>query len=167
MEDLFLDSQRHAQDLRETWQARVLAETNGRLFKVMLAVLMHNYFVAMQVLLRVVFPVAPLTKKGWPQISLPIFKGTATIMPDSSVRCDAVMADRSTVKKHVVYVTEERLIREIRDLADRLKLSDRERVEMTESVKRWIVRDMRTIVRPMTASEARAAQREINEIGLS
>lgn len=167
MEDLFLDPQRHAQDLRDSWQGRVLAETQGRLFKMMLAVLIHSYFPAMQVLLRVVFPKAPLTKKGWPEISLPIFAGTATIMPDGSVCCDAIMKDRSKVKKHLVYINDQRLTKEAVDLAERLKFSERECAEMMEAIRRWVVRDMRRIVRPMTAAEARAAQREIDRIGLS
>ena len=164
MEDLYLDHQRHAQDLRETWQARCLAEAKGRLAAMVLAVLMHSYPTAMQVLLRVVFPTAPVGKGGWVEVSPPFFWGPATILAGGAVVCKTIQKDRSTVQNGLVYGSEEFLIKEMRDLADRLKLDDGDRNEMTESFKRWIVRDMRTLIRPMTVPEARAAQREIDEI---
>lgn len=164
MEDLYLDSQRHAQDLRDTWQGKALAETKGRLAAVVLAVLMHSYPTAMQVLLRVVFPNAPVGKGGWVEVSPPFFWGAATILKGGEVVCKTINRDRGTIPNGLVYGSEELLIKEMRDLADRLKLSDDDRKEMTEAFKRWIVRDLRNLTRPMTVAEARAAQRELDEI---
>ena len=165
--DLHLDAQRHAQDLRNTWQARCLAETKGKLAAVVLAVLMHSYPSAMQILLRVVFPAAPVGKGGWVEVRPPFFWGPATILKSGSVVCKTVNRDRSVVPRGMVYAGEHELIKDMRDLADRLKLDDDDRKEMTEAFKRWITRDLRKLTRPMTAREARAAKRELDEIRFS
>jgi hypothetical protein len=143
MQDLYLDHQRHAQDLRETWQARVLAESRGKLSVVVLAVLMHSYGTAMQVLLRVVFPKAPVGKGGWTEVSPPFFWGTATVMPNGMVTCMMVTRDGQKVPNAHVYDSQDDLVKDMRGLADRLQLTDHDREEMAEAFKRWVTRDLR------------------------
>lgn len=138
-----LDTQRHAQDLRDTWQARALAESKGRLSAVMLAVLMHSYLSAMQILLRVVFPRAPIAKNGWPEINRPFLYGPAAIDIGGRIRCGMFDRIGRRLPWTIIYATEGDLLKDFRDLADRLKLNDHDRVQMTEAVKRWIVRDVR------------------------
>ena len=138
-----LNAQRHAQDLRDTWQARCLAESKGRLGATMLAVLMHSYAPAMQIMLRVVFPKAPIARNGWTEIARPFFFGGATIDLGGRVLCGAVDKSGRRYKAGIAWPNEGALLKDVRDLADRLKLNDEDRVQMTEAVKRWIVRDLR------------------------
>lgn len=138
-----LDIRRHAQDLRNTWQARCLAESRGRTAAVVMAVLFHNYLPAMQILLRVVFPGAPLARNGWTEIERPFLYGGATIVISGKIRCG--MVDKAGRRRDatIIYDSEAELVKEWRELADRLKLNDAERIEMTGALKNWIVRDMR------------------------
>lgn len=138
-----LDSRRHAQDLRNTWQARCLAESRGRAAAVVLAVLFHNYRDAMQVLLRVVYPKAPLARNGWTEIARPFLYGGATITADGKVVCGMIDGDGQKVPNALLYESEFKLIWEMLKLADRLVLTDAERIELTEAVKRWVVADRR------------------------
>lgn len=127
---------KHAQELRDTWQCRCLVEAKGKLGAVMLSVLMHSYTTAMPILLRVAFP-------GFRDINPPFFCSGATIVKTGKVVAD--MIDRFQMKHTNVPVfdSEADLIKQLRNLADRLKLNDRERVDLTEAVKRWVVADLR------------------------
>lgn len=125
-----------AKALRDTWQARCLAESKGKTAAVVLAVLFHSYGTAMPVMLRVVYP-------GFRDIAKPFFCSGATIFHTGKIGCD--MIDRAGKKQRnvLIFESENELIKEFRDLADRLKLSDAERVELTGAVKRWVVADLR------------------------
>lgn len=138
-----LDFTRHAQDLRDTWQARALAEARGRQQAVVLAVLFHNYHAAMQVLLRVVFPKAPLAGNGWTEINRPFLIGAALIAPDGTICCDMMRRDGVIAKRAPIYRGESSLLFDMRKLADKLKLADADRREMFGAIQNWIVRDMR------------------------
>lgn len=138
-----LNVQRHAQDLRNTWQARCLAEATGKQAAVVMAVLFHNYLPAMQIMLRVVFPKAPLARNGWVEISRPFLYGSATIVNTGKVVCGMVDKMGRKIPNALIFDREAQLISMFRKLADHLKLNDAERVEMTEAVKRWVVADRR------------------------
>lgn len=138
-----LDIKRHAQDLRNTWQARCLAAASGKEAAVIMAVLFHNYLPAMQILLRVVFPAAPIAGNGWTEIARPFLYGGATIDGAGRVGCGMVTKDGRKVPNALIFDREAQLVSMFRRLADRLKLDDTERVEMTEAVKRWVVADRR------------------------
>lgn len=143
MTELLLDAQRHAQDLRNTWQARALAETKGKFAAVVLAVLMHNYTAAMQILLRVVFPRAPIGRNGWVEMNPPFYYGTASIAANGMVTCAMFTRENANIKNAHVYDSTDELLKEVRDLGDRLQFTDKERIEMAEACKRWITRDSR------------------------
>lgn len=128
-----LDAKRHAQDLRETWQARVIAESTGKTRAVVLIVLSMNYTHAMQTLLRVL---------GFRDIARPFLSSGATIQLSGKLVCD--VTEKSGLKApSVVYESTEELNRDMRELADHLKMSDPERIEFTSAIQRWVVADLR------------------------
>lgn len=129
-----LDFHRHAQDLRDTWQARCLAEAKGKTAAVVLIVLTMSYSTAIKTLLRVVF--------GRRDIDRPYLASGAEIHLSGKLVCDIV--ERSGITRPVViYDSIGELNRDMRDLADRLKLKDSERLEFTAAIQRWVVADHR------------------------
>lgn len=127
---------RHAQDLRDTWQCRCLAETKGKLAAVTLSVLMHGYSQAMPVLLRVAFP-------GFRDIVMPFISSSATIVKSGKVVADITSSRLLPPKPTVLFDSEAELIKDFRDLADRLALPDKDRLDLMAAVKRWVVADLR------------------------
>jgi hypothetical protein len=125
----------HAQKLRDTWQARALAETVGMTRAVVLVVLAEAYSSVIMTLLRVVFP-------GFKDITRPFFSGGATIILNGKVVCE--MTGKSGLKqKVVVFDSTDHMNREMRSIADRLKFTDAERLEFTAAIQRWVVADLR------------------------
>jgi len=125
----------HAQKLRETWQARVLAESDGKTRAVVLIVLFHAYTKVIRTLLRVVFP-------AMRDIPTPFLSSGATILLNGKVACDLTYAGGIRVPK-VIYESTDDLNRDMRILADRLKLADAERIEFTAAIQKWVVADQR------------------------
>jgi len=129
-----LNFHRHAQDLRDTWQARVLAEAKGKQAAVVLIVLCMSYSAAIKTLLRVVFDIRDIQR--------PFFASGAEIQLSGKLVCDLVEKSGIT-HPVVVYDSTDELNRDMRDLADKLKLSDTERLEFTAAIQRWVVADHR------------------------
>lgn len=127
---------RHAQQLRDEWQCRLLVETKGKTAAVVLVMLANMYFEAMDVLLKVAFP-------GFTQVNPPLFTGHAKIATTGAVVCDYMDRDRSIYRDAIAYGSEDEMIREFRDIADRLKFSDEDRKAMFAMIKRWVSRDDR------------------------
>jgi len=125
----------HAQKLRDTWQARVLAESSGKTRAVVLIVLTMAYSNTIQVLLRVVFP-------GFRDIQKPFFASGACILLNGKIACE-IMEKSGIQHPVVVYESTDELNRDMRDLADRLKLTDPERLEFTAAIQKWVVADQR------------------------
>lgn len=129
-----LSLHRHAQDLRDTWQARVLAEAKGKQAAVVLIVLCMSYSAAIKTLLRVVFNIRDIQR--------PFFCSGADIQLSGKLVCD--LTEKSgIVHPVVVYDSTDDLNRDMRELADHLKLKDSERLEFTAAVQRWVVADHR------------------------
>lgn len=116
------------------WQARALSETTGRLFVVVLAIISFEWPGALPTLLRVVF-------KDFRDIKRPFICSYATITRAGTVVA-RVMTDHGD-RWQIIYETEGEMVKEFRDLADRLKLSDDERVQMTGVLKKWVAADHR------------------------
>lgn len=131
-----LSQTKHAQDLRQSWQGRVLAASTGKLGAVALSVLAHNYDDAMPVLLRVVFP-------GFTSIAAPFYCTAGKVAKTGQVIADMVTRDGQVIKNAEVFRDEKQMEGAFRRLADRLRLSDAERVELFACVKRWVVCDFR------------------------
>lgn len=125
----------HAQKLRDTWQARVLAESDGKTRAVVLIVLFHAYSKVIKTLLRVVFP-------GVRDINPPFISSGASIILNGKVVANVTFAGGIVMPK-IIYESTDELNREMRDLADRLKLTDPERLEFTAAIQKWVVADKR------------------------
>lgn len=133
--------QKHIRELRDTWQGRALAESKGQTQVVMLAILLHGYYEAMQLLLRVVYP----QMRGNDICELivrPPIEGGAQILRNGKVAA-LVRKGKAQPRAEVLYESQDALIKEFRSLADRLKLSDRDRIEMMAAVAKWVVADRR------------------------
>ena len=88
------------------------------------------------VLLRLVFP-------GFTSIAAPFYCTIAKIDKTGAIVADVVTKDGQIVKDSVVFRSEVEMEGQFRRLADRLKLSDQDRVEMFKCVQRWVVADTR------------------------
>jgi hypothetical protein len=131
-----LDARRHAQDLRECWQGRLLAHASGKIGAVALSILAHNYDDGLPILLRVVFP-------GFTSITAPFFCSAAKIVKTGHVCADMVNRDGRIIKNAVIFRDTRGMESELRRLADAVKLSDAERTEFFACAKRWVVADHR------------------------
>lgn len=132
-----LDFRRHEGDLRETWQARALAHTqHSYFFCVVLSVLAHNYDDALPVLLHTVFP-------GFRSIRPPFLGSAGRVSKSGAVVADVVRDGGIIEKRAVIFRSLDRLKGAFRRLADKLKLSDAERIELFAAVRRWVVADER------------------------
>ena len=127
---------RHMRDLRATWQGRALGHATGQMAAVMLSVLAHNYEGALPVLLTIVFP-------GFAGVRAPFFCSAARIMQSGQVAADLVTKTGRLVKRAEVFKSELAMQDAFRRLADEIKASDRERVELFDAVKNWVVADFR------------------------
>ena len=130
-------ARKHFRELRDTWQARALVQTKHQhVGVVLLSVLANIYDDAMPVLLRVAFP-------GFTSITPPFLCSCGRIGKAGQVMADVVNKDGTISKKVAVYINEIELRDDFRRLADTLKLSDFDRVEMFKCVQKWVVADTR------------------------
>ncbi len=144
-----LDLRRHAQDLRGTWQARVLAAAliegeytapRDKIGMCLLSVLSHNYgdprHDALPVLLRVVFPQDQ-------SIGAPFLCSAARIAKSGHIMADLITKDGRRIRNQALFRSTRAMEREFRLFADRLGMEDGERVELFAAVARWVVCDYR------------------------
>jgi hypothetical protein len=123
-------------DLRASWQAKVLIVTDGkRLGMVVLSMLAHTYDEAMPTLLAICF--------GLTSIKAPFLCSAAKIDKSGRVVTDMVTDYGEIEKDHVLFPNEIAMRDTFRRLADRLKLSDLDRIELFKCVQRWVVADRR------------------------
>lgn len=138
--------QRELQELRETWQAKVLAAAaredhgwvvpNNALGACVLSVLADNFDEAMPTLLRAVFP-------NFKSLGPPILCSSAKVAKNGMIMADMIRTNGLRIKNQAFFRNENHLQAEFRLLADRLKLSDDARVELFSAVKKWVVCDYR------------------------
>lgn len=127
---------RHARDLRDTWQGKVLGHAGGQLGAAVLSILAHNYERAIPVLLAVVFP-------GYSGVRAPFYCSAARVLESGQVAADLVTKHGQLVKRAEVFKSEGAMQGALRRLADAVKLDDAERVEFFEAARRWVVADHR------------------------
>jgi hypothetical protein len=127
---------RLAFDLRDTWQGRTLAAATGKTAAVLLSVLAHNYDDALLPLLQTVFP-------GFTSIAAPFFCSAGKVEKGGNITADMVNRIGRVEKKVTVYRSEIEMRDDFRRLADRLKLSDADRIQMFTALKNWVVADRR------------------------
>ena len=131
-----LDPRRHAADLRQCWQGRVLAHATGKMAAAVLSVLAHNFDDAMPVLLRIVFP-------GFTSIAAPFFCSAAKIAKTGHVCADMVTRDGQVIRMAAIWRSTRQMESEFRRLADQTKMDDDERRQLFAAVKKWVVADFR------------------------
>jgi len=136
---------KHAQELRDSWQGRLLAEAPGKLGAVSLVVLAHSYYEAMDVLMRVALPGV--------KVQPPCLTGTGYIDVSGKVICD-MRSKAGLICPCIVFDSEAELVGEFRRLADRMKLSDADRRELFAAVSRWVSQDQR--IKPSVEYSGRA-----------
>lgn len=127
---------KHADELRECWQGRVLRESSGLLRALTCTMLAHSYYEAMDVLLRVLFG------KDF-KITPPCFTGTARLTIAGTVVCDMLTSSGLLLQGVRVFDSEHHLVGVYRYLADDLKLNDDDRRALFVAVQRWVSRDDR------------------------
>jgi hypothetical protein len=136
---------RHAQELRETWQCRVLAAAaidgesvlpRDKLGMCIVSLLAHNFDQAMPVLLLATFP----AYKG---LGFPALTTAAKIAKTGHVMADLIDTHGRRFKNQALFQNTTHMERDFRLLADRLKLADGDREELFAALRRWVVCDYR------------------------
>lgn len=130
--------QLHADQLRETWQARALRATRYEpIGMVILSMLAHSFDEAMPVLLRVLYP-------GFESIRTPFICSHGKINKRGQIIADVVWEDWCPpTKDWVIFENTQHLQSRMRKVADKLKLKDDDRVQFFTMAKRWVTADMR------------------------
>lgn len=128
---------KHAHELRESWQVKTLVETQREeIGATLLSALAHSYDDAMPVLMRIAFP-------GFTSIKPPFLCTCGKIGKAGAIVADMVTPDGAIIKDYVLWPSELHLRDAFRKLADRLKLNDKDRIELFRCVQRWVVADRR------------------------
>lgn len=131
-----LDHKRHADELRETWQCRVLVATaKVPLNRIVLSILAHNFDDAMPVLLRIAFP-------GFTGLTPPFLSSAGRIDKAGRVIAQGISADGEKVVV-VLFDSTRHMETVFRNLADKLKLSDDDRCGLFAAAGKWLVCDYR------------------------
>lgn len=141
-----LGFRRHRQDLEGSWQCRLLRKTlrseNGTvrprdlMGAAILSIVSHNYDEALPVLLRVAFA-------DFTGIGAPFFCSAARIAKTGDVMVDMISRDGQRVKNQGIFTSGRKLQSAFRRLADEMALNDKDRVELFDALKRWVVCDYR------------------------
>ena len=133
-------SRMNKDQLAETWQVRCLRAAKGKFASVMLTIFYFNYMEQAQYLMWQAYGRAA-------DLRFPFYTGGATVVNSGQVVCDmniGRIGERFKIRRNVkVFDTEGELIREFRNLADKLKLDDKDRVAMTDTIRKWVVADHR------------------------
>lgn len=132
---LDIELRRHIQEMRESWQCRAIANTEGLLNRILLSVIAHNYDEAMPVILQAIY--------GHVALYLPGFVSAAKINKAGQIVADWASKDGKVEKAKCVFSSQEQMQFVFRTLADKMKLSDLERIEMFKCAQRWVVADQR------------------------
>jgi len=121
-------------DLRDTWQARLLLANryNDRTGMVLLSIIATNYDELTLPLLKAFGLVEP---------PLPCLSSSGKIGWTGAVFAEVLYPDR--LVNTVFYASEIELRDDFRRLADKAKLTDAERIEMFEAIRKWIIQDRR------------------------
>lgn len=122
-------------DLRASWQGCALIATMGQhVGMVVMSVLDHTFHEAMPVWLEMA---------GLAEPPLPCLVSAARISKSGTVVADVIDRMGFHIRDAVIYRSELLLRDDFRKLADRLKLSDPDRIELFKCVQRWVVADRR------------------------
>ena len=133
---------RHAKDLRDMWQGRVLATAKGNNLLAVTSMLAHAYDEAMPILLRVVNPGCWDAEQQ--SLKAPFLCSIAKISKSSHIVVNAIdPVDGRVVKDTVIYSSLRHFQDEMRRVADAAKLTDAEREQFFICAKNWVAADRR------------------------
>lgn len=126
-----------ADELRESWQGRALyfARENPQLKTALMSLLADNYDETLPFLLAAVF--------GYWHITAPFYCSNPKINKTGCIVADLIMPDGFKYKSAVIFLSESQMEATFRRLADRLKLSDGERIDLFNAARHWVKADMR------------------------
>jgi len=150
---------RHAQELRETWQGRLMravpfdvqfghVKPGNKMAAVVLSVLAQSYEAGM-------WPLMVVTFEQFTSILPPFFTTCGKISLKGKIYADMTTKSIDAVERVIVFHSEKDMQTEFRKLADKLKLNDDDRRELFGAVKRWIVCDYR--IDPNTGEKEKVA----------
>lgn len=129
-------------ELRNSWQGRVLAAATGRMAVVVPSVLSHTYEDAMPTLFNAVLP--PAWDRAKQSIRTPFLTSIGKINKRGQIVANAMLNDFELPQRDVVvFANTLDFQSEFRLLADRLKLCDADRIELFKVANRWLAADQR------------------------
>ena len=121
-------------ELRQGWRGRLLAKARGKTGAVLLSVITHQLEEYSIPLLKAVWP-------GFIEPSLPCLCSAGRIAKSGAIY--ATILSEMGRENRVLYKSEIEMRDDFRRLADRVKLTDNERILMFASLQNWIVADYR------------------------
>jgi hypothetical protein len=129
---------RIVEDLRQSWQSRMLRETQKRsIGAAVLSMMAHAYDAeVLQTLLQVSFP-------GFQSIRPPFLCSAGKVHHTGQIVADIVDRQECMLRDQVIFRGLGHMQDVCRRLADRMKLTDAERLEFFTIAKRWVVADRR------------------------
>lgn len=122
-------------DLRDTWQGRCALAARGRAAMVLMSALVHSYEESAPILYALIFP-------DHGKVMAPYLESCGRVAKNGAITAK-VRHRGGLLSEDVIYPNEIALRDEFRKLADELKLSDADRVELFGAIKRWVVADRR------------------------
>lgn len=131
---LDLELFRRARQFREGWQCRVLKKSRDSR-AVVLSILAHNFEDAILTICQAIWPDFAGLDRG--------LISAGKIDKAGRVVADYAEKDGSITANKVIYNNDIEYRDDMRRIADRLKLSDQDRLEFFTCVKRWLVADLR------------------------
>lgn len=124
-------------ELRHTWMSRALrASHREHRGTVILSIIADNFDGALLTLMQVTFP-------GFKSIHPPFLCSSAKVAKDGRIVADMVNCFGCIEKDVGLYASETALRDDMRRLADQLKMTDAERIDLFKCVRRWVVADRR------------------------
>jgi hypothetical protein len=133
---LDLDFHRLHRELREGWQCRVLAKARGHTRAIVASIMGHAFEGAILTIMQAAFP-------GFERLEPPFICSAGRIDKAGRVIADVWEKSKTISKDQVMYANSIIYRDEMRRLADKLKLTDQDRLEFFTCVKRWLVADLR------------------------
>ncbi|MGY4614775.1 hypothetical protein ACVWZ4_000002 [Bradyrhizobium sp. USDA 4472] len=127
-----------AEELRQSWQGRALAwceVTSPKLARVLMSVFADNYDETMPFLLHAVF--------GSCAVTAPFLCTSPKIDKRGRVVADLITKYGNRQKAYVIFDDEDQMQGVLRRLADNMRMSDAERIDLFIAVRHWVKADLR------------------------
>lgn len=133
-----LNAKMTGEELRQSWQGRALAladEKSIQLKTALISLFADNYDDVLPFLLSAVFG-------DW-SIKAPFYCSNPKINKRGYIVADLIMLDGAKLKDSIIFTGSQQMQDTFRNLADRLKLSDAERIDMFVALHHWVKADQR------------------------